>query len=142
MTHVQYVEEDRGYDTPCWIWQGAIDADGYGKANNGGGNAHRAVYRQLCGSIPADRDLDHLCRERSCVNPDHMDAVPHKINTWRSANTKLSYEIAVEVREEYERWQGSQYAFCKHWGEVLGVCTGNVYKIVTRRSWVLPAGGW
>src|SRR5699024_2450602 len=78
VTPIEDVEEDRGYKTPCWIWQGRIDPKGYGRL--GWTLAHRLVFEREVGPIPPERELDHLCRERSCVNPEHLEPVTHKEN--------------------------------------------------------------
>lgn len=85
---LEYVVEDRGYpDGPCWIWQRAISGTGYGNAWVGGRvvRAHIVVYQRHKGSIPPGLELDHLCRVRSCVNPDHLEPVTHIVNVLRGA---------------------------------------------------------
>lgn len=72
--------------TRCWVWTGAIcGRTGYGNLRLDGKTvlAHRAVYHWLVGEIPIGRDIDHLCRCRSCVNPSHMEPVTERINTIR-----------------------------------------------------------
>ncbi len=61
----------------CWIWLGYINAFGYGSRKYRGRNfrAHRLVYLVLKGQIPSGLELDHLCRVRRCVNPDHLEPV-------------------------------------------------------------------
>lgn len=62
----------------CWIWTGATQADGYGRFFVAAGevtNAHRYAFELLVGPIPDGLVLDHLCRVKSCVNPDHLQAV-------------------------------------------------------------------
>jgi hypothetical protein len=46
--------------------------------------AHRVLYRLVNGPIPIGAEIDHLCRNRSCVNPDHLEAVSHRENLMRS----------------------------------------------------------
>lgn len=65
----------------CWEWTGAKNAGGYGVCR--GQQAHRASYELLVGPIPAGLQLDHLCRNRACVNPDHLEPVTRKVNILR-----------------------------------------------------------
>jgi hypothetical protein len=74
----------------CWLWAGAIHKKtGYGGIGRGKRSnwksllAHRVSYELLRGPIPAGLQIDHLCRIRHCVNPDHLEAVTAKTNTLR-----------------------------------------------------------
>jgi len=69
-------------ETGCWLWTGGIDKDGYGKFS--GQMAHRTVYELLRYSIPSGYHIDHLCRVRRCVNPDHLESVTPSVNNSRS----------------------------------------------------------
>ena len=73
-------------DTPCWLWTASTHPNGYGRFEVDGRSieAHRAANRLLIGEVPEDLELDHLCRIRACVNPQHLDAVPHGVNLARS----------------------------------------------------------
>jgi len=70
----------------CWEWTAQLTS-GYGQfAVNRIGHkrgAHRLAYTLLVGPIPDGMELDHLCRNRSCVNPDHLDPVPRAVNQER-----------------------------------------------------------
>lgn len=70
----------------CWIWLGARQSKGYGIVHFKGENclAHRTVYSILIGKIVRKFELDHLCRNRSCVNPQHLEQVTHLENCLRS----------------------------------------------------------
>lgn len=65
-------------DSGCWIWAGAVDANGYGRA--GSEYAHRLAFTQRHGPVPIGHVIDHMCRVTQCVNPDHLQAVTHKQN--------------------------------------------------------------
>lgn len=73
-------------ETGCWIWQRARDGKGYGLTKCGGRKncrAHRISYERHRGPIPEGMDLDHLCRNPPCVNPDHLEPVTHAENIRR-----------------------------------------------------------
>jgi hypothetical protein len=79
----------------CWIWVGSKNDEAYGNFNHNGTvvKAHRFAYELLKGPIPKDRELDHLCRNPSCVNPEHLEAVTHQENMKRGHffNTKKTH---------------------------------------------------
>jgi hypothetical protein len=69
---------------PCWNWKSPLD-NGYGRfwLQNRTALAHRISYLFFKGEIPNGKQLDHLCRNRSCVNPNHLEAVDIKTNVLR-----------------------------------------------------------
>lgn len=73
--------------TPCWEWIASVSSLGYGQFHWGDGMvaAHRFTYQWLIGGLQAgiDQEVDHLCRNRKCCNPIHLEAVSHKENTIR-----------------------------------------------------------
>ncbi len=72
-------------ETGCWLWQGSLYRNGYGQLNRDGQRlAHRWYYLTYKGPIPDGMQLDHLCRVRNCVNPDHLEPVTHTENLLRS----------------------------------------------------------
>lgn len=69
----------------CWLWKGALQSRGYGHLQIYGNAvlAHRHSYALAKGAIPKGRVIDHICRVRNCVNPDHLELVSPKENTMR-----------------------------------------------------------
>lgn len=69
----------------CWEWTAQINPNGYGsfKVDGRPRRAHRVVYEWLVGPIPAGLELDHLCFNKACVRPDHLEPVTHKENMQR-----------------------------------------------------------
>lgn len=75
----------------CWFFARALSTAGYGVIWNGEKvvYAHRLMYEQMKGSVPKGLELDHLCRNRSCINPDHLEPVTHKENQARGLGAEL-----------------------------------------------------
>jgi hypothetical protein len=70
--------------TGCWLWKGGTNHGGYGLFyTNKMRPVHRVSYEHWNGPIPKDLQIDHLCRNPSCVNPAHLEAVTQKVNIRR-----------------------------------------------------------
>lgn len=70
----------------CWTWERYRDHDGYGRCNIGdrrGVLAHRVAYELAFGPLPPGVEVDHLCGNRGCVNPTHLEAVSKRENNVR-----------------------------------------------------------
>lgn len=88
-------------ETDCWVWEYTRDRKGYGKVARSGRThfVHRYVYEQVKGPIPDGLELDHLCRNRICCNPDHLEPVTHAENLRRA----LPYrEAKTQCRQGHE----------------------------------------
>lgn len=72
----------------CWIWIGATTGNGYGifwdSASQAKILAHRYSFQAFKGTIAEGLDIDHLCRNRACCNPDHLEPVSRIVNVLRS----------------------------------------------------------
>jgi hypothetical protein len=102
----RYAVAPTGYTTSCWIWQLAKTRNGYGFVREPHGGmvyAHRYYYEQARGPIPANRQVDHLCRVRACVNPDHLELVAARENIRRGNGTRLTIEAVEKIRASSEK---------------------------------------
>jgi hypothetical protein len=102
-SRIFWLEEDHGYSTPCWVWKRNKTLNGYAQRvatskQSGTNYVHIQNYVAKYGPVPEGLDLDHLCRVRACVNPDHLEAVTRRENIRRSAKTILNEDKAAEIR--------------------------------------------
>jgi hypothetical protein len=69
----------------CWIWDGPLSPGGYGQVNAWQKRwlVHRLAYTVMVGEIPAGLQIDHLCRVRNCIRPDHLEPVTQAENLRR-----------------------------------------------------------
>lgn len=73
----------------CWVWTAGARNRDYGvfqAASRKAAFAHNWVYRQLVGDVPDGLELDHLCRNHRCVNPNHREPVTHRVNVLRGVS--------------------------------------------------------
>jgi len=72
----------------CWLWSGKLSAEGYGRLGHGRKfhPVHRWIYEQLVAPVPKHLHMDHLCRVRHCVNPEHMEPVTPGENVRRGVS--------------------------------------------------------
>jgi hypothetical protein len=123
-----WVEEDCGYETPCWVWQRKLDIGGYGVDKKQ--RAHRLAYERHAGPISEGLQLDHLCRNRACVNPDHLEPVTCAENLRRGAGTKLTAELVRDIRRRREAGES-----CSSLAKRFGVAPTTISTLVRRGTW-------
>ena len=115
----------------CIEWNGFISWGGYGDYSTGVFGekaAHRIAWILSFGSIPKGLEPDHLCRNRKCFNPFHLELVTRKVNARRGARAKLSEEMAQQIRQV----QGSERAIA----EAFGVHRSTINAVRSGRTWV------
>lgn len=104
-TRKSIIEKIQMYALPepnsgCWLWMGNIGKAGYGtifdvKVRR----AHRVAYELFKGPIPDGLVLDHLCRVRCCVNPDHLEPVTDRENIKRGLATISAAQVAAWAKK-------------------------------------------
>jgi hypothetical protein len=124
----EYVAQDRGFATPCWIWQRRVNEKGYGHGNNG--LAHRAYYEALHGKLPVGLVLDHLCRVRACVNPDHLEPVTNAENIQRGTSSPLAPDDVRAIRRLHVLGDNTAQL-----ARAYGVSKDTILRVSSRQRW-------
>lgn len=128
---VRYIHVDRGHDSPCWEWQGAESRGGYGQmtVNKKKVMAHRHFFERRYGPVPDGMQIDHLCRNRACVNPDHLEAVTCAENIRRSRVPKLTPEDVRRIQSLKGTRSGASV------GREYGVFRSTINRIWRGEQW-------
>lgn len=97
-------------DSGCWEWQGMLDRYGYGRAYLPVSvmrrkakiiEAHRLSYLLYVGDIPSGLQIDHLCRNKKCVNPQHLEPVTAKENNRRTTGIRKSVRARSDAKDYF-----------------------------------------
>lgn len=95
---IQNIVHDPG--SGCWHWCGKTAKNGYGRITHDGGKrseaVHRVTYRGFRGEIPKGLDLDHLCRNRGCCNPFHLEPITRAENNRRGLTGKTTIPLTAQ----------------------------------------------
>lgn len=107
-------------DNGCWGWIAYRDPDGYGNFSIEGRTkrSHRVAYELLISSIPEGMQLDHLCRNRGCVNPDHLEPVTCRENilrgeSFQARNARKTHCLHGHLFAEYGFSSGDTSRRCR-----------------------------
>lgn len=120
------------------MWQGSINKKGYATlggswARKSGRSilAHRVSWEDANQSIvPHGYTVDHLCRTRSCVNPDHLEAVPHSENVRRGTKTKINEGAVLSILRHAAEMRSTSAIARAH-----GISVGQAQQIIHGHSW-------
>lgn len=105
-------------ESGCWVWMGGVGRGGYGKFYHNSKTvlAHRISYLDAFGEIPHGLQLDHLCRVRCCVNPNHLEPVTARTNVMRgegpaAINSQKTHCVNGHSLEDAYAWIGSSHPY-------------------------------
>jgi hypothetical protein len=94
----------------CWLWTAARKSGGYGQLTRSGKRAlvHRLIYELMVGPIPPEMQLDHLCRQRGCVNPAHLRICTNRENA-NAPGAKTGVRTGAKNRAKTHCPRGHEY---------------------------------
>ncbi len=118
----------------CKIWEKGKDKDGYGRLRTGGKEyrAHRYFYEKEKGLIPKGMQIDHLCRNPSCIEVSHLEVVTQAENLRRGNSAKLNKGQVKIIRILYKTREYKQW----YLGKLFNVGQDQISRIINFKRWV------
>jgi hypothetical protein len=118
-------------DDGCWEWTDSHRSRGYGALKVGGKrgqmvDAHLITYRTFVGPVPEGLELDHICRNRACINPDHLEPVTRRMNALRGVSI-----IAAHARKTHCKY-GHEFVTVKEGDRTRRRCIPCQYEAIKR----------
>lgn len=127
-----FAKVDKNAPNGCWLWTASRFAAGYGQfrySPQKNGRAHSWSYEHFKGPIPEGLQIDHLCKNKLCVNPDHLEAVTAMVNVHRSNNA-----CAVNARKTHCP-QGHAYSLENTYVDPAGRRICRACSTAAKRAW-------
>ncbi len=124
----QYVQKSY-LPNQCWVWVGVQDYNGYGRFfyNRKNDRAHRVSYQLYVGPIPDGMTIDHLCRNRRCVNPTHLEVVSLRENILRGLGIPAINARKTHCKNGHEFNKINTYYY-RNGGRACRICSAELQR--------------
>jgi HNH endonuclease len=129
--------EDEAFpENGCWFWTGALTDRGYASFSSGykSYNAHRWLYQWKYGPLPATLQLDHLCRNRHCINPDHLEPLTQKEHSARTPENSSWFTSPTHCKYGHELTPENVYLYPNANGRFARHCR-TCRRLRQRKDW-------
>jgi len=133
----RFIGKIRFTDT-CWVWEGHVQSDGYPSfvILSKKVLAHRFSYEEFVGDIPEGLQLDHLCRNRRCVNPSHLEPVTCLENLMRGQTMNVLNKLKTHCKNGHEYTKENTYLRNNGW-RYCKICRYEAGKRASKKNPIL-----